>query len=205
MIFAARGDSNASNEVHLSRFLIGLVLTVPVRAADWPKQPVTVVVPFSAGGNTDTMARMVSQRLQERLGQPFVVDNRGGAGGAIAMAQIARAPADGYTLVFAASPQIQIVPLLRQVNYDPIKDFVPISVFGAGPFVLGVQKSVPAQNLRNLSPTPNSRAAKSITAPAVRARWRISPVRCSRNVPDSKPRTFPTRAVARRWEISSQD
>ena len=129
-------------------FLIGLVLTVPVRAADWPKQPVTVVVPFGAGGNTDTMARMVSQRLQERLGQPFLVDNRGGAGGAIAMAQIARAPADGYTLVFAASPQIQIVPLLRQVNYDPIKDFVPISVFGAGPFVLGVQKSVPAQNLQ---------------------------------------------------------
>src|SRR6185295_11838360 len=63
-------------------FLIGLVLTVPVRAADWPKQPVTVVVPFGAGGNTDTMARMVSQRLQERLGQPFLVDNRGGAGGA---------------------------------------------------------------------------------------------------------------------------
>jgi tripartite-type tricarboxylate transporter receptor subunit TctC len=127
---------------------IGLVLTAPVRAADWPQQPVTVVVPFGAGGNTDTMARMVTQRLQERLGQPFVIDNRGGAGGAIAMGQIARAPADGYTLVFAASPQIEVVPLLRQVNYDPIKDFVPISVFGAGPFVLGIQKTIPAQNLQ---------------------------------------------------------
>ena len=127
--------------------LIGATLGLPARAADWPTQPVTVVVPFGAGGNTDTMARLVTQRLQERLGQPFVVDNRGGAGGAIAMAQIARAPADGYTITFAASPQIEIVPLLRQVNYDPVKDFVPISVFGAGPFVLGINKSIPAQNL----------------------------------------------------------
>ena len=111
--------------------LLSVASAITARAADWPAQPVTVVVPFGAGGNTDTMARMVSQRLQERLGQPFVVDNRGGAGGAIAMAQVARAPADGYTLAFAASPQIEIVPLLRQVNY-----------------VLGIHKSIPAQNLQ---------------------------------------------------------
>ena len=115
VIVADRG-SNAGRKAYRSCSLLSAALAIPARAADWPKQPVTVVVPFGAGGNTDTMARMVSQRLQERLGQPFVVDNRGGAGGATAMAQIARAPADGYTLVFAASPQIQIVPLLRQVN-----------------------------------------------------------------------------------------
>ena len=120
---------------------------LPADAADWPTQPVTVVVPFGPGGNTDTMARMVSQRLQERLGQPFVVDNRGGAGGAIAMGQIARAPADGTMLVFAASPQIAVIPQIRQVNYDPERDFVPISVFGAGPFVLAIQKSIPASTL----------------------------------------------------------
>lgn len=140
--------------------LLSVASAITARAADWPAQPVTVVVPFGAGGNTDTMARMVSQRLQERLGQPFVVDNRGGAGGAIAMAQVARAPADGYTLAFAASPQIEIVPLLRQVNYDPVKDFVPISVFGAGPFVLGIHKSIPAQNLQEFIEVAKRRGGK---------------------------------------------
>ena len=124
---------------------LGLRLTA--QAADWPARPVTVVVGYAAGGNTDVMARMASQTLSEQLGQIFVVENRIGAGGALAAAYVAHAAPDGYTLFFAASPQIAIVPRLQKVSYDPVKDFAPVSVFGSGPFILGINAAVPARNL----------------------------------------------------------
>ncbi len=117
-------------------------------AQDWPQRPVRVVVPFPAGGNTDVQARIVSERLSASLGQQFVVENRVGAAGAIAADFVARAPADGYTVFFAASPQIEIVPLVQKVSYDPIKDFTPVSIVGTNPFVLGVQASLPVNNLK---------------------------------------------------------
>jgi tripartite-type tricarboxylate transporter receptor subunit TctC len=97
------------------------------QATDWPGKPVTVVVGYAAGGNTDVMARMASRKLSEDLKQSFVVDNRIGAGGALAAAYVAQAAADGYTLFFAAAPQIAIVPQLQKVSYDPKKDFAPVS------------------------------------------------------------------------------
>jgi tripartite-type tricarboxylate transporter receptor subunit TctC len=114
----------------------------------WPSHPVKVVVPFPAGGNTDVQARIMSERLYATLGQQFIVENRVGAAGAIAAEYVAHAPADGYTLFFSASPQISVVPLVQKVNYDPEKDFVPISIVGTNPFVLGVQASVPADDLK---------------------------------------------------------
>jgi tripartite-type tricarboxylate transporter receptor subunit TctC len=114
----------------------------------WPSRPVKVVVPFPAGGNTDVQARIMSERLYAMLGQQFIVENRVGAAGAIAAEYVAHAPADGYTLFFSASPQISVVPLVQKVNYDPEKDFVPISIVGTNPFVLGVQASVPADDLK---------------------------------------------------------
>lgn len=113
----------------------------------WPQKPVKVVVPFVAGGNTDSQARIVSERLAAVLGQPFVVENRVGAGGAIAAEFVAKAPADGYTLFFAASPQFSL-PLIQKVNFDPYQDFAPISIVGTNPFVLGVHESVPASTVR---------------------------------------------------------
>src|SRR3989441_12626095 len=97
-------------------------------AQSWPQRAVKVVVPFVAGGNTDNQARIVSERLAATLGQPFVVENRVGAGGAIAAEFVAKSAPDGYTLFFAASPQFSL-PLLQKVNFDPYKDFVPISVW----------------------------------------------------------------------------
>ena len=117
------------------------------RATDWPAKPVTVVVGYAAGGNTDVMARMASKRLSEDLKQSFIVENRIGAGGALAAAYVAQAAPDGYTLFFAAAPQIAIVPQLQKVNYDPKKDFVPVSVFGTGPFILGINSSIPAKTI----------------------------------------------------------
>jgi tripartite-type tricarboxylate transporter receptor subunit TctC len=117
------------------------------QATDWPTRSVTVVVGYAAGGNTDVMARMASKTLSEELKQSFVVDNRIGAGGAIAASYAAQAAPDGYTLFFAASPQIAIVPQIQKVNYDPKKDFAPVSIFGTGPFILGISSAIPAKTL----------------------------------------------------------
>jgi tripartite-type tricarboxylate transporter receptor subunit TctC len=117
------------------------------QATDWPARPVTVVLGYAAGGNTDVMARMASKSLTESLKQSFVVENRIGAGGALAAAHVAQAAPDGYTLFFAASPQIAIVPQVQKVNYDPKTDFAPVSVFGTGPFILGINSSIPAKTL----------------------------------------------------------
>jgi tripartite-type tricarboxylate transporter receptor subunit TctC len=116
-------------------------------AQSWPQRPVHVIVPFVAGGNTDSQARIVTERLNELLGQPLVVENKVGAGGAIAAEFVAKSAPDGYTLFFAASPQFSL-PLLQKVNFDPYKDFAPISIVGTNPFVLGVHGSVPATTLK---------------------------------------------------------
>ena len=128
---------------------VSCALAAPVpRAQTWPQRPVKVIVPFTAGGNTDTQARIVSERLSAALGQPFIIENRAGASGAIAAELVAKAPADGYTLFFAGTTQFLIVPLIQKVNYDPLKDFAPISVLGTNPFVLAIHISVPANTLR---------------------------------------------------------
>jgi tripartite-type tricarboxylate transporter receptor subunit TctC len=115
--------------------------------ADWPSRTVTVVVPFAAGGNTDIMARLASRKLSETLKQNFVVENRLGAGGAIAATYVAQAAPDGYTLFFAAAPQIAVVPNVQKVNYDPQKDFTPVSIFGTGPFILAISTAIPAKSI----------------------------------------------------------
>src|SRR3954465_11812691 len=124
-----------------------MLIAAPAQATDWPAKPVTVVGGYAAGGNTDVMARMASKKLTEDLKQSFVVENRIGAGGALAAAYVAQAAPDGYTLFFAAAPQIAIVPQLQKVNYDPKKDFTPVSVFGTGPFILGISSSIPAKTI----------------------------------------------------------
>ena len=125
-----------------------LTMSGHARAADWPTRPVTVVVPYSAGGNTDMMARLAGQYLATKLGQSFVIENRAGGGGSVGAIGVARAQPDGYTLLFGASTQIINIPMLQKVSYDPQKDFAPISIFGAGPYLLGVKASIPANTLQ---------------------------------------------------------
>ena len=125
--------------------LLALGALRPAHSQTWPQRPVTLVVPFAAGGNTDGIGRSIAQWLSDRLGQQFVVENRAGAGGAIAAEMVAKAPADGYTLFVAALPQIAIVPAISKTRYDPVKDFAPISVVGTNPFVLAVNKDVPVE------------------------------------------------------------
>jgi len=128
--------------------LIGALAPIAVGAQgpSYPQRPLHVIVPFVAGGNTDNQARIASERLHTLLGQPFVVENKVGAGGAIAAEFVAKSAPDGYTLFFAASPQFSL-PLVQKVKFDPYKDFAPISIVGTNPFVLGVHISVPGQAL----------------------------------------------------------
>jgi tripartite-type tricarboxylate transporter receptor subunit TctC len=126
------------------------LLPTPLHAqsSDWPTKTVTVVVPFAAGGNTDVMARMASSHLSTALKQSFVVENRVGAAGALAAAYVAQAAPDGYTLLFGAAPQIAVVPRIQKVNYDPLKDLAPVSVFGTGPFILAINAGIPAKTMQ---------------------------------------------------------
>jgi len=119
----------------------------PAQSQDWPRRPVKVIVPFAPGGATDGIARIVAQHLAQLFGSQFIVENRLGAGGAIAAEAVARSPADGYTLLLATLPQIAIVPAIAKTQYDPVKDFAPITNIAAIPFILIVHRNVPAATL----------------------------------------------------------
>ena len=120
------------------------------QAESYPSKPVTIVVPFSPGGATDTMTRLLADRLGKRLGQPVIVENKPGAGTMIASEYVAKAAPDGYTVLMAAS-SLGIAPALySKVNYDPVKDFTPISLVASVVHVLEVHPSVPANNVAEL-------------------------------------------------------
>jgi tripartite-type tricarboxylate transporter receptor subunit TctC len=112
---------------------------------------VRIVVPFAPGGNTDGIARLIAQPLGETFGQLFVVENRPGAAGAIAAEAVARAPADGQTLLMGTPSQIAIIPAMTKTPYDPVKDLAPISVVGTNPYVLVVHAGIPVRTLAELA------------------------------------------------------
>jgi tripartite-type tricarboxylate transporter receptor subunit TctC len=119
-------------------------------AQGYPAKPVTIVVPFSPGGAADIMTRLLAERLNKRLGQPVIVENKPGAGTMIASEYVAKAAPDGYTLLMAAS-SLGIAPsLYSKVNYDPVKDFAPVSQVASVVHVLVVHPSIPAKNVGEL-------------------------------------------------------
>ena len=107
-------------------------------AAEWPQRPVRILYPYAAGSSGDITARVIARRLSDGLGQPFVIENRAGANGIVATAAVARAPADGHTLLWAITPQIAIAPAMAKVTYDPLRDFAPISAVCSNSFALAV-------------------------------------------------------------------
>ena len=119
-------------------------------AQAWPDKPVHVIVPFPAGGSADTLARLIGQDLQDKLGQPFIVENRTGAGGNIGTEAVARAQPDGYTLLLTPS-SIAIAPALYlRPGYDPVKDFSPVTLVGNIPMVVVVHPAMPVKTLAEL-------------------------------------------------------
>ncbi|CAG9173081.1 Bug family tripartite tricarboxylate transporter substrate binding protein [Cupriavidus pinatubonensis] len=125
--------------------------TATAASPAWPQKPVSVVVPFPAGGSTDTIARMLAVPLNEKLGQPFVIDNRPGATGAIGATFVKRAPADGYTMMVASIGVYAVNPFLQKnLGYDPAKDFDLLTVAVRAPNVLVANPNFPAKTLQEL-------------------------------------------------------
>ena len=123
----------------------------PLQAADFPTKPLTLVVPFAPGGPTDAMARVLAAALKGPLGQTVIVDNKPGAGGNIGAEWVARAPADGYTMLFGTSGPLAINQFLYpKMAYDPLRSFAPVIEIGDLPNVLVVNPSVPARNVQEL-------------------------------------------------------
>jgi tripartite-type tricarboxylate transporter receptor subunit TctC len=117
----------------------------------YPNRPVTIIVPFSPGGATDVSARQIAQLLSKQLGQPFVVDNRAGAGGMIGMALVARAQPDGYTLGWGGNSPMSVTPhVVRNPPYDPRKAFTPISLAAISSWTLASKATLPADNFADL-------------------------------------------------------
>lgn len=125
-----------------------LAVANPAIGQEWPQRAVKIVVPYAPGGNTDIIARITAQRLAAAFGQPFVVENKGGAGGALAADFVAKQPPDGYTLFVGTSSQLATVPHTQKVNYDALKDFTPISNIGANGFVIVINSNVPVKDLK---------------------------------------------------------
>ncbi|MEO8318393.1 MAG: tripartite tricarboxylate transporter substrate binding protein [Bradyrhizobium sp.] len=130
--------------------IIGPLSAVAAASEGYPNKPVRIVVGFTAGGPTDAIARIVAQKLSDSLGQQFVVENVGGAGGNIASGQVARATPDGYTIMAISTGFIVNPSLYAKVPYDAIKDFAPVTLVAVSPNVVVVNPSVPAKTLQEL-------------------------------------------------------
>jgi len=128
-----------------------LAIAAPAQAQDWPQRPVTIVVPFAAGGSADLLARILQQHMQAKFGVPFVVENKSGAGGSIGTGFVAKAPADGYTLLVGTVSSIAINAFLyTKLNFDVARDLQPVSLLVRFPNLLFVNSKLPAKTVPEL-------------------------------------------------------
>ena len=125
------------------------VLAAPAFADDYPSRPIRLIVPYAPGGGADSVARIVAKRVSESIGQPIVIENRGGAGSIVGTDMVAKAAPDGYTLLLGQSGPISINPAVyKTLPYDPVKDFAPITMTTAYPYILVVNSELPAKTLQ---------------------------------------------------------
>jgi len=130
---------------------LAVLVSMPARAAEgWPSRPVRIVVPYAAGGNSDDILRPVEPRLAAALGQPVIIDNRGGGGTQIGTAIVARSEPDGYTLLYVPVPFVVNPSLISKLPYDSLKDFAPITQVMTSPLVLVVNRNVQANSVSEL-------------------------------------------------------
>jgi tripartite-type tricarboxylate transporter receptor subunit TctC len=128
-----------------------VALATPAAAQTYPTRPVTIVTPFAAGSVTDATARSIAAHLQEALGQPFIVENRAGAGGMLAASAVAKAAPDGHTLLITTNSTHSAAPgLFKTVPYDPIRDFTPVARIGSFPSLIAVNPNQPIKSMQDL-------------------------------------------------------
>ena len=138
-------------QIVITAAVVAIGVSLPAAAQDYPNQPVKLVVPFPAGGGTDALARWFAKGLEAKFGQPFVVENRAGSGTTLGAAFVARAAADGYTVMLGTSSTYAIAPnVYKKVPFDPVKDFAPIALVAEVPFVLVVNPSLPVKSVKEL-------------------------------------------------------
>jgi tripartite-type tricarboxylate transporter receptor subunit TctC len=134
-----------------SSTVLGMTMAAPAQAAGYPEKPITVIVPFPAGGSTDQIARAIGPKVNQQFGQPWIVENRPGATGAIGAGMVKRAPADGYTIMVASIGVYSVNPVLQKsLQYDPSKDFDLLTVAVRAPNVLVASPGFPANNVAEL-------------------------------------------------------
>jgi tripartite-type tricarboxylate transporter receptor subunit TctC len=157
-----REESMHRRSVLALALVVGIALATPFAAAQsWPTRPVRLIVPYPPGGGNDNLARIFAQKLGERLGQPFVVENRPGAGTLIGSEAAAKAPGDGYTLLLSSIVTHALAPALYpKIPYDPLKDFVAVTTLAVAPTVLVVNKDFPAQSVTELTALVKSSPGK---------------------------------------------
>ena len=179
-------DARAGARALLTALLVACAATGAM-AQDYPTRPITLVVPYAAGGGNDIMARTVAEKMSHTLGQQIVIENRAGAGGSNATRQVARSTPDGYTLVIGGTGTLAINPTLyHNVGYDPRKDFAPVGLIATSALVVLVHPSIAgaydrradrarqsASPASSTTPRPAS-AAASISAPSCSPRWPAS-------------------------------
>jgi tripartite-type tricarboxylate transporter receptor subunit TctC len=128
--------------------LLSFALSFTVQAQSYPNRPIKVIIPWPPGQATDLAARIVGEKLSQALGQPFIMENKPGAGGSIGTDIVAKSAPDGYTLLAASSGPISIMPNLQKIPYDPLRDLAPVSLVAAAPFALVVPANFPALNAK---------------------------------------------------------
>lgn len=136
---------------HTAAALAVVAFAFTAQAQQWPAKPIKMVVPFTAGGSTDTVARIVSEKLTTRLGQPVIVENKAGAGGALGSDFVAKSPADGYTFLVGTSSTMAIAPYVyTKLPYNPTRDFAPVTLLGVADIIVVVNAEVPIRNTKQL-------------------------------------------------------
>ena len=128
--------------------LLGFVFPADTNAQEYPSRPVRLIVATAPGGGTDAIARILGSKLSELLGQQFVIDNRGGAGGIVGTETVARAPADGYTLLMGFIASLAMNPALVRTPYDPIKDFAPVNLVAGAQYIMTIHPSIPPRTVK---------------------------------------------------------
>jgi tripartite-type tricarboxylate transporter receptor subunit TctC len=167
----------------ISPTLIVGVATTRADADTWPTRPIRLIIPYAAGGAGDATFRQVAPIVEKRIGQPFVIENKPGAGGNIGAAEVSRAAPDGYTLLLGATNNFVTNQFLYKMGFDPLKTFAPITVMSNAPTVVTVHPSVPVKSLRELADYAKANPGKlnyisprNIFPPLRTSRWCMCPI-----------------------------
>jgi tripartite-type tricarboxylate transporter receptor subunit TctC len=164
------------------------------RAQSYPSRPITVVVPFAAGGPTDTLARILSERMSASLGQPVVIENVTGAGGGLGTRRVARAAPDGYTLIVGFLGTHVLNAAIYRLEYDVQKDFQPIAFLANNPLLIVGKKALPAKDLKELIGWLRANPGNAMQGTPGAVLRRISPASTSREAPERNFGLCPTAA-----------